>query len=60
MFAYRGSELPKRFIVESQPGFVSGDGPRKTPHRYCAAFMADTPVECSLLSIEAKVVRRPV
>src|SRR5229473_1098921 len=51
-----GSELPKRFIVEIPAGLHLGDGTRKTRTDTVPHFVADTPVECSCFSIEAKVV----
>src|ERR1700688_2092711 len=51
-----GSELPKRFIVEIPSGLHLGDGTRKTRTNTVPHFVADTSVECSCFSIEAKVV----
>src|SRR6266436_8638924 len=51
-----GSELPKRFIVEIPAGLYLGDGTRKTRTDTVPHFVADTSVECSCFSIEAKVV----
>src|SRR5712671_6009160 len=50
------SELPKCFIVEIPAGVPFGNGTRKTRTDTVPYFMADTPVECSCFSVEAKVV----
>src|SRR4029077_16764792 len=52
----KGSELPKRFIVEIPAGLALGDGTRKTRADTVSHFVACTPVECSCFSIEAKAV----
>src|SRR6266446_888714 len=51
-----GSELPKCFIVEIPAGLHLGDGTTKTRTDTVPHFVADTSVECSCFSIEAKVV----
>lgn len=51
-----GSELPERFIVEIPAGLYLGDGTRETRTDTVPHIVADTSVECSYFSIEAKVV----
>src|SRR4029077_253668 len=53
---YESSELPKRFIVEIPARLRLSDGTREPCTDTVSHFMADTSVECSCFSIEAKII----